>query len=275
VTRVDPRATRPLHASPRLAVGLAATLIALARPADVIAQLVPCSGVSEPGFKVLVDDIVADGAAGPSPLMFPLVHRLDANLEQLRLETGLALKIVRCAKRRPSDPSDFRQDLVGQLNARQVVLEIWGTMARVTDASGESFHEASIGYVLVPVRHYEFGRPEPPGAFLVPRRADEVASIDALVRLVDQSGRVAAYAALGAGTRLLRAKEYLPARTQLCRAELLLRALAPKPRSPDAALMAYAQRLAGEAVREARAGGSPAMRDLFPPQLEKGCAGGS
>jgi hypothetical protein len=216
------------------------------------AQLVQCRGVNDPGvYKVLLDDIAPEGGAA-SPLLSALVHRLDANLEQLKVETGLPLRVVRCEKRRPGDPAAFRKPVVQDLTARQVVLEVWGTTAEVTEPGEPSYHEASIGYALIPVRFYEYGAAEPPGAFVVPRRVQSMTSTEQLVKLVDQAGTLAAYAAVGAGTKLLRGREYDAARTQLCKAEALLAALSPKAGSPDAALLGYARRLAGETVESAR-----------------------
>jgi hypothetical protein len=232
-------------------LGVAAMLMVCAATAH--AQIIPCTGVSEPGFKVLLDDIEAsDGSV--SPLLDLLVSRLDANLEQLNVEARLPLKVVRCTKRHPDSPGDFRKPLVQDLTARRVMLEVWGTTVEVDDG-GQKVHEASIGYALVPIRFYEFDAPEPPGAFLVSRRAKSVSSPADLVQLVDQAGTLAAYSAVAAGTKLLRDADYDGARAQLCKAESLLRAITPAPAagSPDQALLAYASRLAADAVAQAKA----------------------
>jgi hypothetical protein len=215
------------------------------------AAIVSCSGINAAGYKVLVDDIVPSSGTAASPLMQPLIHRLDANLEQLKVETGLPLTVVRCAKRLPEDPADFRKPLVEDLNARQVVLEIWGTTTSVVDGT-ERYQEASIGYALIPVRFYEFNASDPPGVFLVPRRARSVSSVDDLVRLVDQAGSLKAYVAVGAGTRLLRTRAYDDARSQLCRAEALLASQRPQSPTADARLLEYVRRLAGQSVTAAR-----------------------
>jgi hypothetical protein len=239
------------------------------------AQLVQCAGVNEPGYyKVLLDDIVADGGTA-SPLLRFLVHRLDANLEQLKLETGLPLRVVRCEKRRPGDPAVFRRPVVQDLTARQVVLEVWGITAEVAEPGSPAYHEASIGYALVPVRFYEYGATQPPGAFMVARRAESLASTEQLVKLVDQAGTIAAYAAVGAGTKLLKGREYDKARTQLCKAEALLSSLSPRDGTPDAALLSYVRRLAGETVAEAR--NDPAYRGplkVLPADARSGCSRG-
>jgi hypothetical protein len=229
-------------------------LASLAIAVPSAAQIVPCSGIQDRGFKILLDDIFDAAGGAASPLMQSLIYRLSTNLEQLQVESGLPLKVVRCAKRRPSDPSEFRRPLVEQLNARQVVLEVWGTTAKATDQTGAEVHEATVGYLLVPVRFDEFTDGQPSGAFLLSRQAKSVTSVDELVRLVDQAGELAAYVAVSTGVKLLRSKEYDQARAQLCRSEALLtRAAGPTPSARDKTLIGYVQRMAADVVTQAKA----------------------
>ena len=235
----------------RLAVLTALGLLTFVAPAG--AQIVPCTGIQGTGYKILLDDIVDAAGGTASPLMASLVFRLTTNLEQLQLESGLPLKVIRCTKRRPSDPSDFKRPLVEQLNARQVVLEVWGTTAQATDASGAKVHEATVGYLLVPVRFDEFTQGQPSGAFLSSRQAKSVTSLDDLVRVVDQSGELAAYVAVSTGVKLLRARDYDAARAQLCRSVALLTQVGGQmPASRDKTLIAYVQGLAADVVAQAR-----------------------
>jgi hypothetical protein len=251
--RPDPR--RMQRRTGRLtAHAVLVTFMWLALAAPAAAQLVPCAGITEGGFKILLDDIFETAGGKASPLMSSLQFRVSTNLEQLEVESGLPLKVVRCAKRRPSDPSDFNKSLVEQLNARKVILEVWGTTANATDPAGAPVYEATVGYVLVPVRFDEFTLKEPSGAFLLSRQAKSVTSLDDLVRLVDQSGELAAYVAASTGVRLLRSKEYDQARAQLCRAAgLLTRVMGATPSGHDKALVGYVQRLASDVVSQARA----------------------
>jgi hypothetical protein len=253
---------------------MAAFIAAMGATSPARAQLVQCGGVNEPNtYKVLLDDIIPAGGA-PSPLLGVLVHKLDANLEQLKLETGLPLRVVRCEKRRPGDPAVFRKPVVQDLTARQVVLEVWGTTIQVAEPGAAPYHEASIGYAVVPVRFYEYGETNPQSAFVVPRRADSLGSTEALLKLVDQAGTLAAYAAVGAGTKLLKGREYDKARAQLCRAEALLGALSPREGTPDASLLAYVKRLAGEAVTDVRAdAGYRGPLKVLPVDPAAGCGG--
>ncbi len=234
------------------AVLMCLALLSFTRPAA--AQFRSCKGIDSPGYKVLVDDIFDTAGGAASPLMPLLVFRIDANLEQLKIESGLPLVVIPCPTRRPS-PADFGKSLVEQLNARQVALEIWGTTAKVTDARGAPYQEAAVGYALVPVRYDELsqqGKAE--GAFLVARRATSVTSVDSMVKLVDQSGEIAAYVALSTGVKLLKSRDYDLARAQLCRAEAMLtEAAGPKPTLRDKTLIAYVQQMAATVVSAAKA----------------------
>ncbi len=236
----------------RPALLAAIALLSVAAPAE--AQLVPCAGIQGTGYKILLDDIFDAAGGTASPLMSSLVFKLTTNLEQLQLESGLPLKVIRCAKRRPSDPADFKRPMVEQLNARQVVLEVWGTTAQATDTAGSPVHEATVGYLLVPVRFDEFTQGQPSGAFLSSKQAKSVTSVEDLVRVVDQSGELAAYVAVSTGVKLLRARDYEAARAQLCRADALLTKVSSgqPPAMRDKALMSYVQALAADVVAQAR-----------------------
>ena len=76
--------------------------------APAAAQIVPCGGIQDRGYKILVDDIFDAAGGVASPLMQSLIFRMSTNLEQLEVESGLPIKVVRCAKRRPSDPLRFQ-----------------------------------------------------------------------------------------------------------------------------------------------------------------------
>ena len=247
-------------------VALLAVTAWLAGAAPATAQIVPCPGIQGTGYKILLDDIFDAAGGTASPLMSSLVFKLTTNLEQLQLESGLPLKVIRCAKRRPTDPADFKRPIVEQLNARQVVLEVWGTTAQATDTAGAKVHEATVGYLLVPVRFDEFTQGQPSGAFISSKQAKSITSLDDLVRVVDQSGELAAYVAVSTGVKLLRAKEYESARAQLCRADALLtKVVGQTPTVRDKALMSYVQTLAADVVAQARK--DPAYRGTLKSPL--------
>jgi hypothetical protein len=256
-------------------LGALVAIAVLAPSAPSAAQIRDCVGIAtESGLKILLDDIweEAGGKKTTLPLMPSLRNRVFANLEQLRVESGLPLKVIRCEDRRPPDPSAFNQTRVQGLQLHSVILEVWGTTAEATDATGAPIQEATVGYLLVPVRFDEFTQGQPSGAFTLSRQAKSKTSLDDLVRLVDQSGELAAYVALSAGVRLLRTKAYDQARAQLCRAEgLLTRVMGAAPSANDEALVAYVRELASDVVTQAKA--NPAYAGVLKalPINQGGC----
>ncbi len=95
------------------AVWLAAGVLLAALPAAA-QTIAPCQAVNEPGMKVLVDDIVATNPA-LAALANTLAAEIDKNLEQLRLEALLTVKVRACQARRPTGPADFQKAIVQQL----------------------------------------------------------------------------------------------------------------------------------------------------------------
>jgi hypothetical protein len=232
---------------------VALLVIVLGTAASAGAQITPCSAVNDTSSKakILLDDIVSD--ASVQNLLQSLTSRLEANLEQIRTELGgVQLKVFPCANRRPTGPSDFNRTTVDQLNVRGVVMEVWGTTTTVKDSQGRPLNEASIGYVLVPVRLDELGSQQAPGAFVIAHRAQPSSVVDDLLRLVDQAGRLGAFAALAVGSKLLRSSMWDEARKQLCAADVQFTRL-KSPTPTDEALVKHAKKLAADAVTGARA----------------------
>jgi hypothetical protein len=228
----------------------AAALACIAQPAA--AQIVPCTGINQPGYKLLLDDIVLSGP-GAQNLLQALVHRVEANIEQVRTEAGQPLMVVACVNRRPRGPGDFDKTRLEQLNARQVVMEVWASAAEAKDENGDPYTEATVGYLLVPVRYQEFESGRPTAAFTLPHRAKSLAGPDELVRAVDQAGRLAGYTAVAWGAKLLRNRGWDEARRQLCRAESFFVSLGDRRATNDQALLDYTRKLAADAVTGARA----------------------
>jgi len=232
----------------RRAVALVVVFLAMRASAD--AQIVPCSAVGDQGSKILLDDIVTSATA--QNLLQSLTSRLDANLTQIQTELGVDLKILPCANRRPTGPSDFTRSLVQELNVRGVLMEVWGATTEVKDSLGRPLNEASIGYVLIPIRLDELQSQNAPGAFIIPHRAQPSSIVDDLLRLVDQAGRLGAYAALTVGSKSLKSSRWGEARKQLCAAEQQFTKL-KSPTAADTSLGQYAKKLAADAVTGARA----------------------
>jgi hypothetical protein len=178
-------------------------------------------------------------------------------LQQFKAETGLDVKVHTCLMREPTAPSDFEHSIVEQLLNRDVVLEVWGRAVSLSDENGP-YNQAEIGYLIVPVRFFEFNSAEPPGAFIITNRTEPIQSVDDLMRLLNQAGRLGAYASLASGSVLMRStllgsKRWDRARGLLCRAALTLRVIAPGGATADAELATYAEKLAADVLDGARA----------------------
>jgi hypothetical protein len=195
-----------------------------------------------------------------------LEQRIDAALARLQLETRAALpasaagvevqrvRAVRCVQRRPSGRAAFTEAIARELNNNEVVLEVWAETVPLPAAEGPGF-QAVVGYALVPLRHYQPRSPQ--GVITVERKARSVDSAGDLLALLDQSGALAIYAAVGSGLRLFHAEDYDQARTQLCQALSRLERLR-NPSADDAELLRVVRALSLEVVEKARA--NPAYR---------------
>lgn len=253
-----------------------AALLALA-PCG-FAQMIPCKGVSDQGLKLLLDEVVSSGA-GSEAVMLALLQRVDAGVMQVALESdskkgarpaapAKRVRVVRCPQRRPGSPSDFDEATVRELNNNQVVIEVWGYAAPVPAAQGGG-HQATVGYALVPIQHWESGDVVR-GIVLVPRHAKSLDTVEDLLRVLDQSGRLAAYTAAASGLRLLRERSYDQARTQLCFAQDKLQRLQSESLPDDQVLLGYVSALAQDVVTKAKADAEyvGALKLLATPQCQ-------
>jgi hypothetical protein len=220
------------------------------------AQLRPCSGAAEPGQKVLVDDI----SGAQSVVLSLLKQRIDAALVKLQLESRAAgpsgaasgveverVRALRCSERHPSDGSAFTTAIARELNNNEVVLEVWAETTPLPPAEGPGLR-ALVGYALVPLRHYVPTSAQ--GVVIVESKAPSVDSPADLLALLDQSGTLAIYTAIGSGVRFLFADDFDQARTQLCLALSRLEKIR-NPSPDDADLRQAVRDMAQDTVRRA------------------------
>lgn len=227
------------------------TFIALSCPA----QMRPCLGSEQPGQKVLVDDI----SGAQSMVLDLLEQRIDAALAKLQVESratrpaGVAngevvrVRALRCVQRRPPNGSAFTSAIARELNSKEVVLEVWAETAALPAADGPGYR-ALIGYALVPLRHYVPNSAQ--GVVIVEGKAKSVDSPADLLALLDQSGTLAIYTAVGSGVRSLYAEDFDQARTQLCLALSRLDKIR-NPSADDAELRQAVRDMAQDVVRRA------------------------
>ncbi len=232
-------------------------LLAVLAAGPCAAQMTACPSSLGQGQKVLVDDI----RGVESLVLDTLRGRVDAALAKLQLETRAArsassasapdprVRAVRCFQRLPPDGSAFDDDVARELNAREVVLEVWAQTAALPPSQGPGFR-ALVGYALVPLRHYMPASPQ--GVLVIESKTRSVDSIDDLLALLDQSGALAIYTAVGSGVRFLHIDAYDEARTQLCAALGRLERIR-KPSPDDVELKEAVRAMAQDVVRRARA----------------------
>ena len=238
------------------------------------AQMRPCQGAAEPGQKVLVDDI----SGAQSMVLSLLEQRIDAALARLQLEgraplpAGTAnsvevarIRALRCSQRRPTDRSAFTTAIARELNNNEVVLEVWAETAALPAAEGPGFR-ALVGYALVPLRNYVPTSAQ--GVVIVESTVRSVDSPADLLALLDQSGTLAIYTAVGSGVRFLYADDFDQARTQLCLALSRLERIR-NPSLDDAALREAVRNMAQDVVRRAVA--SPGYRGALRIAAPVGC----
>lgn len=238
------------------------------------AQMRPCQGAAEPGQKVLVDDI----SGAQSMVLGLLEQRIDAALATLQLESRAArpagaasgvevarVRAVRCSQRRPPGSSAFTPAIARELNNNEVVLEVWAETAALPAAEGPGFR-ALVGYALVPLRHYVPTSAQ--GVVIVESKAKSVDSPADLLALLDQSGRLAIYTAVGSGVRFFHADDFDHARTQLCLALSRLEKIR-NPSPDDADLRQAVRDMAQDIVR--RAVESPGYRGALRLAAPAGC----
>ena len=219
--------------------------VCLLTAAPASAQIVPCAGVtSSQEYKLLLDDFVIGNAGDPDLKFFMEALRASLALNLANLEAdGLGtVKLVRCQNRKPQD-TDFDAATVTQLNARRVILEMWG-IGRAGGTAGD--YRAFITYFVIPVRH---SGPQGPATFTIERHGRSDSPLDTLMSDVSQATELKAYVAVGMGTKFLQEGEYDLARKSLCRAQAWLddagSAAAP------AAFVSWVKNLDAEVVRQA------------------------
>jgi len=228
---------------------LAGWVVAAGAPALAAAQIVDCSGLSEPGPKILVDEISVLGAAGAGPVP-ALARQMKASvenaLESLELQDDMP-KVVRCLNRRPRDGSEFDRGLTEQLFARNALLEIWGTVEPENDG-----HAAFLGFLLVPARREELESGRPRGLYETVFRSGPGSNPADALREFDRSEELAAFTVLTIGLRAARVGDVDQAYALLCNGVLRLAPPGTQPAPRQAALVRHALERAGEAMRKAR-----------------------
>jgi hypothetical protein len=230
----------------RVALCLAACLLA----APAAAQIIPCPAIGRTqNYKLVLDDFSLSAGTGEPNLavfMESLRASLRLSLERLQADTPLRVELVRCEKRRPKTENDFDKAQVRVLNSHRVVIEMWA-IGEMTPGGGKQEYRAFVSYALIPVRHLVAG--QVPDVVTVELKGRAGEPLAALLRELDQSAELAAYAAASLGTKLLQERDYDQARTYLCKADTTLAASRPQP--PPGALVKWVRDLSVKVVEQA------------------------
>lgn len=251
----------------------AAGMLGAALSWPALAQLQNCPPGAGTDLKVYVDDFYfADDALRADRelrrLHDRLISILDTHLATLGVE-DLATRPVRCPSRRPVDGSEFDRARAADLNARGVILELWGLLDATKTESGDLTDRSGVvRFAIHPLRHYGFftqQRTTVPGVYAtrLPRSGSRP---DAdFLELMGQTNELAAYAAIGIGLRKAQANDADATVKYMSRAEHELSLLTPatdaEKRSHEA-LVAYVRSVRCEAyartvVAAVTPGGAP------------------
>jgi hypothetical protein len=218
------------------------------------AQLRECTEVStEVGLKIVRDGVSYDASAPPGSDVAQLVRRLNAKLsndtEEFHLVGGNPVVVAHCADRRPRGKGDFDASTVEQLNLRQVVLEVWGTVEPAS-RNGLKGYTASLQYVLIPARANELQGKPPRSVYAVEKWQQASAPAEEILR---QEGELELYTHVATGMMRINKGQYDQAYQYLCRGQMLLQKRgAASPGSPTADLLKFTQDLTAETFQRAR-----------------------
>ena len=213
------------------------------------AQLQDCPAGGGSDLKVFLDafyvqDPTLINDAELSSLHLRLVSSLRTRLVTLNVE-DLAVRLVSCKNRRPDDGSEFDSNRAGDLNARGVIMEIWGVLEAKKTAGNITDRAGVVHYVIHPLRYYGFfseDKVDVPGLYESRFPRLPVGQDAGFLELISQSTELSAYAAIGIGLKKARAGDANGAVAYLTRGEHELSSGAPVEPSETAsraALLRY------------------------------------
>ncbi|MDC6168551.1 MULTISPECIES: hypothetical protein [unclassified Roseateles] len=193
------------------------------------------------------------------------LERLQFELDQNRNARWINLpdtpvRFVACPGRAPAlDGREHNPRLVDGLHTRRVLLEVWGQLSSEPGPGGTSQPSAQLSYLLVPLRQAANQNEAAAGALQrLSYPEPGAAPIRDPVQLVARSSDIDAFVASAFGFKLLRERSFDTAHRNLCRADVLLAALAKRPlegrtKSELEGLRAFVLTSAGRAISEAKA----------------------
>lgn len=218
------------------------------------AQLRECTEISTGvGLKIVRDGISYDTSAPPQSDIVNMAQRLNAKLsndvDEFHLVGGNLVVIARCVDRHPRSKGDFDQSTTEQLDLRQVVLEVWGSV-QPESRNGVKGYLATLQYVLVPARVNELKGKPPRSVYVVEKWQRSGASAEEIFR---PEGELGLYTHIATGMKARNKKQYDQAVKYLCQGQILLgQKASPSATDARADLLKYVQGITAETFQEAR-----------------------
>ena len=226
---------------------------AMTLPLPALAQLRDCLSISRgPHYKVVLGDVSVAAATDMEAVRQRLIAKLKTSEEALRLDgEQRKLSTAVCPGRQPRDETEFDRNTIDDLNALNVVLEVWGSVS--TGPQPSRRQEARINFALISLMKFE---PAMNGMMELsfPRTAGP--AVDALSELMlAELTEMRALTALSVALRLHRDGRYDAAKRSYCEANAHLTRAASAPGAPTSwlTLRDFSLKNAATVVRDAQA----------------------
>jgi len=227
------------------------------------AQLTPCEDINQPGLKLVLDQLAFSETEFANDHQFKIFLRklqfkLRNKLRSLAYalpETNLTL--VLCKQRQPSDAQDFHRQMSDELNARGVVLEMWGLLEATRENNRITGRRAYIDYVLIPLRYYEYDNRDLNSIYSMVYPPASPAETVPFADLLSQAIEIDAFTTIGIGLKFFKADRFDEALKYFCKGNTyLVQAMkiagSPLNQQDPQRLAAYVSTLAGQAIKAAQ-----------------------
>jgi len=233
-----------------------------------LGQFMTCDAPSGTAYFIFVDDIRPSSTSltkAEQRAIDTYSTGLANNLDDIATLTRSTVVRVDCTGRYPT-LGDFKRASVEQLNDRNVVMELWGTVRE----TGNQL-QAELVLTLVPARLEELSEQPPLQGFY---RLKYELSTTFLFDLFRRSPDLKGYALISAGMRAAKQHDYDQANYFFCNGEDALKeSLKAKPSAEGRALLIYAQSVSSGLVDQARREHKGRLQLLQPGQENLRCRG--
>lgn len=238
---------------------VAGTLSTSVNTKFAVADLLRCDVPDSTVYNVFVDDIrdIDSTSSAASQTRKALSQAITSSFATPSKSIETSLNLTTCSGRFPK-PSEFTANVVGPLDNRKVVLEVWGTVQGLGDTL-----QTSIRVVVIPARVRYLAVHQPPPGMLEFRHEVSVKSQDRFSPLLQNQDELRAYAEIAAGLKAVGERDYVTANSFLCGGEAKLKRAASSSADPTVqGFLAYAHSVGDQNFRDAQA------TDVAPNRLK-------